>query len=150
VNKGDDTPDRMSPLLLACGQGQIECVDILLNHGATFTNENYCATLRGHDDIVQLLLNRGQMWIKRRRILWPKVVELLIKHGASIHQRDATTGETPLIEVITRKHIKEGDVPTIISIVKMLLEAGADTNARGFNVLFSYDIEGDTALNLCC
>jgi ankyrin repeat protein len=51
----------MSPLLLACGQGQIECVDILLNHGATFTNENYCATLRGHDDIVQLLLNRGQM-----------------------------------------------------------------------------------------
>jgi hypothetical protein len=27
--------------------------------------------LRGHDDIVQLLLNRGQMWIKRRRILWP-------------------------------------------------------------------------------
>jgi hypothetical protein len=70
VNGGgdtDDTPDFMSPLLLASGQGQIECVHILLNHGATFTNEDGPSNLTpliyaswwGHDDIVQLLLNKG-------------------------------------------------------------------------------------------
>jgi hypothetical protein len=45
---------------------------------------------------------------------------------------------------------KEEDVPKIISIVKMLLQAGADINTRGPSSFGVDDSEGDTALNLCC
>ena len=67
VNGEDDTPDRMLSLSLACSQDEIECVDILLDHGATITNEDVYSSLTplmhaswwGRNDIVQLLINRG-------------------------------------------------------------------------------------------
>jgi ankyrin repeat protein len=182
VNGGGDTPDFMSPLLLASGQGQLECVQILLNHGATFTNEDGPSNLTpliyaswwGHDDIVQLLLNRGANVNQTTthsvfalgmasQHLQPHVVELLLRCGANVDQRSAFTGWTPLMQTVcmgctdqpggdderSDDQIKEEDAPKIISIVKMLIEAGADINARGPSSFGLNDNEGDTALNLC-
>jgi ankyrin repeat protein len=116
VNEIDDrSPDFMSPLILACGQGQIECVHILLERGANFTDE--CASTNmtpliyaswwGHADIVQLLLNRGadvnQMTIHNAfalgyaaQHLQPQVVALLLRYGANVDQRNFF-GWTPLM-----------------------------------------------------
>jgi ankyrin repeat protein len=183
VNGGGDTTDFMSPLLLACGQGQIECVSILLNQGATFTNEDGPSNLTpliyaswfGHDDIVQLLLNRGADVNQTTthsvfalgmasQHLQPHVVELLLRHGANVDQRSAFLGWTALMSTVclgctdqpggddderSDDQRKEEDVPKILSIVKMLLEAGADINARGPSSFGLNDNEGDTALNLC-
>lgn len=176
----NDTPDFMSPLLLACGQGQVECVSILMDHGATFTNEDGPSNLTpliyaswwGHDDIVQLLLNKGADVNQTTthsvfalgmasQHLQPHVVELLLRYGANVHQRSAFTGWTSLMSTVcmgctpggdderSDDQRKEEDVPKILSIVKMLLEAGADINARGSSSFESNDNEGDTALNLC-
>jgi ankyrin repeat protein len=95
------------------------------------------------------------------KFLQPHVVELLIKHGANIHHRQAITDWTLLVltdymgstsigdEESSDEQIEEEDVPKIISIVKMLLEAGADINAHTSTAL-THAHEGDTALNLCC
>jgi|AntRauTorckE5430_2_1112549.scaffolds.fasta_scaffold06140_4 ankyrin repeat protein len=96
------------------------------------------------------------------KFLQPHVVELLIKHGANIHHRQAITDWTLLVltdymgstsigdEESSDEQIEEEDVPTIISIVKMLSEAGADINAHCSSAYYAIDYEGDTALNLCC
>jgi ankyrin repeat protein len=165
------------------GQGQIECVSILLNHGATFTNEDGPSNLTpliyaswwGHDDIVQLLLNRGADVNQTTthsvcalgmasQHLQPNVVAVLLRHGANVDQRSTFTGWTSLMSTVcmgstdqpggvdderSDDQRKEEDVPKILSIVKMLLEAGADINARGSSSFGLDDNEGDTALNLC-
>jgi hypothetical protein len=181
VNGGDDTPDVMPPLSLACNLGKIECVEILLDYGATFTNEDAFdqtplmhASYWGYDDIAQLLIDRGADVNQTTTStyagfalgsavehLQPHMVEFLIRHGANIHQRQADTGWTPLMLTVyigmtatyrdnerSDEQIEEEDVPKIISIVKMLLEAGADINARTSTAL-THAHEGDTALNLC-
>jgi ankyrin repeat protein len=111
VNGGDDTPDIMSPLSLACTLGKIECVEILLDYGATFTNEDAFdqtplmhASYWGYDDIAQLLIDRGADVNQTTTNfalgfaathLQPHVVELLIRHGANVHHRNAITSWNP-------------------------------------------------------
>lgn len=177
----DRSPDFMSPLILACGQGQIECVHILLDRGANFTNECGSTSLTpliyaswwGHDDIVQLLLNHGAdvNQTTEHQIcalgmaaqhLQPEVVEVLLRYGANVDQRNFF-GWTALISTVcmgctdqpggdderTDLQKKAEDNPKIISIVKMLLEAGADINARGHSSFRIGDYREDTALNMC-
>lgn len=178
------SPQFMSPLLLACGQGQIECVHILLDRGANFMEE--CGSINltplqyaswwGHDDIVQLLLNRGADVNQANAHdtfalgfaathLQPKVVKLLLRYGADVDQRNFVGWTALMQSVCAGRTLQEDyntdnrsdlqkkmeDGPKIISIVKMLLNAGADINARGHS---SYDgvkdFRGDTALNLAC
>ena len=95
--------------------------------------------------------------------LQPRVVELLLRYGANVDQRSAFTGWTSLMNTVllgctdqpggddvrSNDQIKEEDVPKILSIVKMLLSAGADVNARVPSSFGLNDNEGDTALNLC-
>jgi len=180
VNEIDDrSPEFMSPLVLACGQGQIECVQILLDRGANFTDECGSSNLTpliyaswwGHDDIVQLLLNRGADASQTTthgtfalgmaaQHLQPEVVKVLLRYGTNnIDQRNfigwtalmATVclGCTDRAEERTNLERRLEDDPKILSIIKMLLKAGADINARGHSSFGVSDYRGDTALNLC-
>lgn len=173
----------MSPLVLACGQGQIECVHVLQDNGADLSAEcgsNNLTPLQyaswwGHDDIVQLLLNHG-VDVNQTNAhgtyalgfavgkLQPSVAKLLLRYGADPNQRNLL-GWTPLMQLVcmgatiqeddpnddkrSDLQIKVEDNPKIISIAKMLLEAGADINAQGHSQFGICDFRGDTAINLC-
>ena len=184
---GEDSPEFMSPLVLACGQGQTECVDILIRHGADIREECQHSNLTplqyaswfGHIDIVQILLNRG-VDVHQTNIhgtyalgfatskLQPDIAKLLLRYGANPDQRNAF-GWTPLMQTVmmgeTLQESDNGkdkedhrsgterraeDNPKIIEIVQMLLDAGADINARGHSEWGAVDYRGDTALNFCC
>ena len=117
-NGDQHSPQFMSPLLLACGQGQIECVHILMRAGADITAE--CSSINltplqyaswwGHDDIVQLLLNHG-VDVNQTNAhgtyalgfavgkLQPDVAELLLRYGADPNQRNLL-GWTPLMQLV--------------------------------------------------
>jgi len=176
------SPEFMSPLVLACGQGRIECVQILLDHGANYTDECVSSNMTpliyaswwGHDDIVQLLINHGAdvnytnahllcALLMASQHLQPEVVKVLLRHGANVDQRNYF-GWTPLISTVCmsgtdqpggddeRTDLQRNveDNPKIVRIVKMLLEAGADINARG--AAFGAPVgqyKEDTALNMC-
>eukprot|EP00529_Nitzschia_sp_RCC80_P029443 CAMPEP_0113513706 /NCGR_PEP_ID=MMETSP0014_2-20120614/40010_1 /TAXON_ID=2857 /ORGANISM="Nitzschia sp." /LENGTH=334 /DNA_ID=CAMNT_0000410137 /DNA_START=236 /DNA_END=1240 /DNA_ORIENTATION=+ /assembly_acc=CAM_ASM_000159 len=177
-----DSPDFMSPLMLACGQGQIECVEVLLRHGADFQVEDGSSNLLplqyaswwGHDDIVQLLINHGADVNQKSTHgtyalgyaaskLQPHVVRVLLRYGAYPDDRNAL-GWTTLMHLVCLGARQESgehddprselqrrteDNPVIIEIAGMLLDAGADINARGHSQWGVVDYEGDTALNMC-
>ena len=160
-----NSPEFMPPLLLACGQGQIECVQILMQRGANFTAESGTDNLTpliyaswfGHFDIVQLLLDQGvDVNYKTKHEacalmyacthLQPYIAEILIQHGADVHMRNFL-GWTPLMQLVclgsspqedtpgddkrSDRERMEEDNPKIIRIAELLLDAGADINARG-------------------
>lgn len=112
------SPDFMSPLQLACGQGQLECADILIRHGADVNEE--CSQTRltplqyaswwGHDDIVTLLIHNGADVNKKNSNetfplgyacskLQPHIVELLLRNGADPMERNFF-GWTCLIQTV--------------------------------------------------
>jgi ankyrin repeat protein len=57
----------------------------------------------------------------------PEVVRLLLKSGAIVDQRAAHTGSTPLAWAAGERKTDRSEV------IRLLLEAGADANAHGFN-----------------
>jgi hypothetical protein len=102
---GTGGPSYMSPLHLAAGQGETECFQILLDHGANYDTEDESSHLTplifagwwGHEDIVQLLLNKGVDIDKKTSAqtfalsyasskLQPHIVGILIKNGADVNQ----------------------------------------------------------------
>merc|ERR1712194_363713 len=97
--------------------------------------------------------------------LQPDIAKLLLRYGANPDQRNAF-GWTPLMQTVmmgeTLQESDDGkdkedhrsgtqrraeDNPKIIEIVQMLLDAGADINARGHSEWGVVDYRGDTALN---
>lgn len=176
--KDQKSPEFMSPLTLACGQGEIECVRILLDKGANYNEESsdkitplIYASWWGHTDIVEMLLEKGVDVNQKTSVdgtalgyacvhLQPEVVEILLRHGANFNERNFL-GWTPLMQAVcmgSTPGYDDGersddqamveDNPKIIAIAKMLLEAGADINARGHSSYGTTDLKGDTALNL--
>lgn len=176
----NDGGGNMNPLLLACGQGQIECAQILIDRGANINDECKVGNLTplqyaswwGHDDIVQMLLNQGADVNTSNthqtfplgfaaQYLHTDIVQLLIRYGANVEQRN-TMGWTPIMNTICMGstlqagnddnrndlQVQMEDNPKIFEIVKMLVDAGADVNARGHSGWGVTDFKGDTALNI--
>ncbi|KAJ5761766.1 uncharacterized protein N7511_005148 [Penicillium nucicola] len=123
-----------TPLVAACGRGNLRVAEILLDHGAhvtTLDNEGrspiYLASREGHFDIVKLLLQRGADIAVTNKNGWSpvnaassnghlEVVNLLLKNGADI--KVATIdGWTPVNTASVEGHLE---------VVKLLLENGAD------------------------
>ncbi|XDG08410.1 hypothetical protein ABKA04_008025 [Annulohypoxylon sp. FPYF3050] len=139
-SKGDgDGP----PLVVAAGIGMLECVRVLLNHGADPNIECesgtalYKAVSRDHIDVVRLLLEwkpkpnmnitpKDEKMLLIRAVCTgnTELVSLLIEHGAEVDFVDPNCffARTPLCRAC-----KEGD----LEMVKLLLEKGAGINYTG-------------------
>jgi ankyrin repeat protein len=134
----------------ACGLGRVEIVRLLLEVGGDKDKADnagrtplYMASNYGHLEIVRLLLEAGADvkhcpsstgW-KMTSLLaavtknYTKIVDLLVRHGATIDQAD-DSGCTPLFIAC-----QEGN----LEIVQLLVKAGADlqeSDSRGWTPLF--------------
>ncbi|XP_046559267.1 uncharacterized protein LOC124268339 [Haliotis rubra] len=143
--------DGNTPVHLACQEGRIDVVDILLKRNADLTILNFdnCSPLHvwacknGHIDTVKLLIEKGAdvsaadghgntplSWVCVTGHI--DIVKLLIEKGA-----DVSTARgyryTPLSWACKNGHI---------DIVKLLIEKGADVSAADGN--------GDTPLSWAC
>lgn len=145
-----------TPLTAAADNGFVNTVRVLLDHGADpnlpgpedkFTALYYAAVIRGHTDIVRMLLARGAT-INHETLYAPllcsivanpnlsvedkiSLSEILIQHDPSIDiDKSASNGYTPLMVAA-----EKGDT----TMIRWLLRHGSDINRmtpRGVHSLF--------------
>ena len=93
-----------TPLLVACRNGNLDIVRLLLAHGAIVNNpgSNYSAlnnaAISGHIDVVNELLDRGA------NPTWTDT----IRSGRGIVERVNTQGNQEMVELLIRKGINNG------------------------------------------
>lgn len=134
-----------SPLALAAGGGHFDTVKMLLSRGACLLSVDLdgrrpitYAAREGHDDIADYLLDEFRHRYPRlyltakadiqillqhaaRRGNETRVMHLLFKEGAEINFQFTVESRTPLYDAVKSAPI---------SMVRLLLENGADPNAR--------------------
>lgn len=143
-----DHGTRFTALHLACYEGHLDVVKLLMKHNVDITQlaQNdlsplHLAAFNGHTKVVELLLeNDAKIDAQDREGKTPllhactgsfaKTVELLIEKGANINIREATEGYTPLMMAAGIGEVE---------VVKVLLRNDADTTV--------IDEDGDSALS---
>ena len=105
VNGGG--PDGLTPLMIACGLGQPQMVDLLLTAGASV----FAVEPRMGATALHKAAQSGNA----------DVVGLLLDHGAFIDQQSPVLGNTPLMDAVLHKQMEA---------VQMLLKRGARTTIR--------------------
>jgi hypothetical protein len=120
--------DRLgfTALHASCKNGQIEVVRYLLEHGANPNIQSYAAMMSPLDSSIM----EGDQY--------PKIVSLLIRHGANVKIR-AADGDTPLHGAAFSNSLSE--------IVRLLLEAGADPQALNNSGKSPIDIANEQGQN---
>lgn len=100
-------PEGLTPLMIACGLGQSQMVDLLLTAGA---------------DVLAVEPRMGATALhKGAQSGNADVIGLLLDHGAFIDQQSPVLGNTPLMDAVLHKH---GEA------VRLLLDRGARTTIR--------------------
>ncbi|MEJ5261010.1 MAG: ankyrin repeat domain-containing protein [Anaerohalosphaeraceae bacterium] len=110
VNIRTQTTSRETPLHFAASLGYYEPARLLINHGAD---------VNCRDDSLRTPLHLACQFSRKR------IVELLVDNGADVNAL-ARDGFTPLFIVCTESR----ESPSDFSIIRKLLEHGADTNYR--------------------
>ncbi|KAJ5494850.1 hypothetical protein N7463_010937 [Penicillium fimorum] len=142
-----------TPLVAACGKGNLRVAEILLHHGADVSimgNDRlspvYLAARDGHFEILKLLLERGaDTTLTSKGGTTPvnlasrnghlEVVKLLLESGADITVGNKS-GTTPVNMASHNGHLE---------VVKLLLENGADitvVNSNGMTPLYAASLNG--------
>ena len=104
--------NEKTPLLVACGDGSLDVLEWLLNHGA--------------DVDVQVLSNNGYGPLHSAATEGHlHTCQMLIEHNADLHMR-TIFGTTPLQEATSPIHLTRDQV----DIMQVLLDHGADPNSR--------------------
>lgn len=100
-------PKGLTPLMIACGLGQSQMVDLLLTAGA---------------DVLAIEPRMGATALhKAGQSGNADVIELLLDHGSFIDQQSPILGNTPLMDAVLHKHEEA---------VRLLLKRGARTKIR--------------------
>jgi ankyrin repeat protein len=110
ISNGEDVnqeQDGVPLLFVACQNGNLKIVKILIEHGADVNKSEKSS------DSTSILTAAQHGYLK--------IVELLIEHGADVNKVNSY-GATPLILASDRGHIE---------MVKVLLKAGAQVNLAG-------------------
>ncbi len=129
---------NVPPLITAAANNQIEIVKLLLAQGANvdaysdqaglFCTALTAAALRGHADVVSLLLNHGADMEKRcyrgqtALFSWkPQVIRLLLRRGANVNAKDddGSTALTSALWELNNEEFYEG----MQEVVNLLQEA---------------------------
>jgi uncharacterized protein len=136
-----------TPLAVAAARGDAELVRLLLRRGANVNARTSCGRTpvrlsanRGHDETTALLLQAGAEINHGRTddealLAWaaagyPSLVGALLDQGAAVDARD-DRGRTPLIWTIAAgREIAEEHRQSHRQAARLLLERGADVNAR--------------------
>ncbi|KAJ6467478.1 hypothetical protein DFH09DRAFT_832865, partial [Mycena vulgaris] len=126
VNSYDDGGYSWPLHAAACG-GSLKVARFLLQSGAavnsqgtSYTSALAAASHRGHESIVQLLIENGAD-INRASAGHENIVQLLLTYGADVNMKGGNYGH-PLQAACY------GRYP---SIIRLLMQNGADVNARG-------------------
>ena len=96
----------VTPLYLACENGNAALVRTLLSAGATPH-----AALPSGETALMTAARTGSVG----------AVKALLAHGADVHARETTEGQTALMWAVSQRHT---------GVVQVLIEAGADVHAR--------------------
>jgi len=133
-------PDDGESVYHAVEAESTECLEILLERGATVRDTNALGNAQRRTDMQRLLLERGDLRPSdpelRTALLWVRGEEsarLLIAHGADLEARDRD-GLTPY-SVAARR----GDE----ALMAVLAEAGADTSADPVALWLGAVVRGD-------
>lgn len=105
VNDKEDSYSKITPLFVAVETGNIEIIQLLLDHGAKVNArdaEKQTPIMRLEEDAT------------------PELVELLVRYGAKIDVADKS-GNTPLILAAAQAKVE---------VVKALIDSGADVRAK--------------------
>jgi uncharacterized protein len=121
-NRGPREPDggEITPLVYAARAGSIDAARVLLEAGASVNQ----VTRYGWSPLLAATQNRNYQMGK-----------FLIEHGADVNIANKG-GWTPLYLATDNRNLEGGDYPTPapdmdhLAFIKLLLEAGADPNAR--------------------
>jgi ankyrin repeat protein len=150
-----------SLLELAAGQGHLDIIKLLAEHGAAVSPETdggntalFRAVRNGHTSVVQYLLSKGKIDINKEndygfsllhisaREGHTEIVDLLLKAGAEINLKTGkyTDEQTPLHLACLNRHS---------DTARLLVQAGADLHARdrdGLSILHAACLGGITWL----
>ena len=110
-------PEGLKPLMIACGLGQSQMVDLLLTAGA---------------DVLAVEPRAGATALHKAALSGnPDVVGLLLDHGAFVDQQSPILGHTALMDAVVYKHE---------AVVRLLLKRGARTAIRNHWHETAFDI----------
>ncbi len=130
----------------ALAHGDKDLVLLLLDHGADVNAEGYTwkwtplddAVRGGHRDVAKLLIEKGARTSDLDLVLFwactqgdKELAELIIRMGANVNSE--TWGHAPAMQAIWSGYTtatKPADVPRLVGVLELLLEHGADPNAK--------------------
>jgi ankyrin repeat protein len=139
----DEKVDGKTALYLACCEGNIDAVEVLVQAGASLNEKNgpneetalYIAAGKGHKAIVELLcVNNADKEVKDKDSWTPlfnacirghlEAAQVLIKAGASLNEKNGPNEETALYIAAGKGHP---------AIIKLLCANNADKDAKDEN-----------------
>jgi ankyrin repeat protein len=149
VNADANIPSGTTPLHCAAFAGSRDVAELLIDHGADVNAEAGVrqkmrpldfAVRSARNDMAKLLIDKGAdtsqadfLLFQACRQVDKDLAELLIRKGADVNSKAWGDGDAPALEAIWfgyTKATKPADVPRLLGVLELLLDHGADPDAK--------------------